>query len=231
MFSKNFVYLLIAAICAVVIVILGVSSFKHREDSTAPRRQSAEPMHSQAASQLAKSEATQTQTLEAKAGKSGPSVEDPAQFAAISTFRQWAETAAASDSANLDENKGMELAAARAVSMKALIQKNPAMALRQSLPAELRASLPPAIAAAIEQPVRKTGMVSIRMMCNHTSNAPHGTCESTPVLLEMVDSWNAHYGDLQWRTYLGQDVGFEGVAVERELAVRSITPSSATKKP
>ena len=61
-------------------------------------------------------------------------------------------------------------------------------------------------------------------MCNHSPDAPHGNCEATPVLLEDVASWNAHYGARQRQGFVGQQVGFDGIAVEEELAVRSIAP-------
>lgn len=231
MFSKNSARLLIAACCAALLVVLGISQFKHREAPIAPPHQSARPMQAQATHLPAVPETTPTQTPDANALESGPSVEEAAQSSAIPAFRQWAETAAAAGLAQADANKGMELAKARAISMKALIQKDPASALRQALPADLRASLPPEIAAAIEQPVQKTGMCSIRMMCNHSSDATHSGCEEAPVLLEDVDSWNAYYGTQQWRTYLGLTVGFEGVAVEGELAVQRITPTSAKSNP
>ena len=121
----------------------------------------------------------------------------------------------------------MELAKARAAAMKALIQKDPAAALREALPADLRTSLPPQIAAAIEQSIRNKGTVSMRMMCRHSPDEPHAGCEATPVLLEDIQSWNAYYGDQQWRTRLGQDVAFEGVAVDDELAVQRIIPVSS----
>lgn len=231
MFSTKPARLLIAACCAALLVVLGISQFKHREASAAPPHHSAQPMQPQAAHLPASPETTPTQTSDAKAQESGLRVAESAQSSAIPAFRQWAETAAASGLDQADANKGMELAKARAISMKALIQTDPASALRQALPADLRASLPPEIAAAIEQAVQKTGMCSVRMMCNHSSDATHSGCEEAPVLLEDVDSWNAYYGTQQWRTYLGQTVGFEGVAVEGELAVQSITPGVKKEKP
>ena len=231
MFSTKSARLLIAACCAALLVVLGISRFKHREDPTAPPHHSACPMQAPATQLPANPETTPTQTSDAKAQESGPSADESAQSSAIPAFRQWAETAAASGLAQADAIKGMELAKARAISMKALIQTDPASALRQALTADLRAALPPPIAAAIEQPVQKTGMCSVRMMCNHSSDATHSGCEEAPVLLEDVDSWNAYYGTQQWRTYLGQTVGFEGVAVEGELAVQRITPISAKSNP
>ena len=106
--------------------------------------------------------------------------------------------------------------------MKALIQKDPVEALRQALPAEVRNSLPPQIAAAIEQPVQKSGMCAMRLACNHSHDGPHSECHSIPILTGGADSWNAYYGDPQWETLVGQPVEFEGVAVESELAVGKI---------
>jgi hypothetical protein len=188
-------------------------------------------MQLQAAHPLALSEAAPAQKADANSQNSGLSVEQSAQFPAIPAFRQWAEKATSSDFAHANESKGIELAKARAISMKLLIQTDPASALRQALPADLRASLPPAIAAAIEQPVKKTGMCTMRMMCNHSADASHGGCQETPVLIEDAYDWNAYYGAQQWRIYLGQTVGFEGVAVEGELAVGRITPISDRHAP
>lgn len=227
----NSARLLIVAFCAVVLVVLGISQFRHRESPATPPHQSAHPKQSQAAHLPDIPETRPIQTLDAETQKGGPSAEGSAQLPEISAFRHWAERAAVSGFDHADANKGMELGKARAISMKALIQQDPGAALRQALPADLRASLPPPIAAAIEQPVQTTGMCSLRMMCNHSPDTPHGNCEATPVLLEEVDSWNAYYGTQQWRSHVGQDVEFEGVAVEGELAVRSITPVSTKEKP
>jgi hypothetical protein len=223
--------LLIAAFGAAFLVVFGISQFGHREAPTAPPLQSVRAVQPQAAHLPAIPETIPGQTSDAKARESGPSVEESAQSSAIPAFRKWAETSAALGFAHADETKGMELAKARAISMKALIQQDPASALRQALPADLRGSLPPEIAAAIEQPVQTTGMCSLRIMCNHSPDAPHGDCQDTPILLEDGKDWNAYYGAQQWRTYLGQTVGFEGVAVEGELAVQSITPTSAKSSP
>lgn len=152
---------------------------------------------------------------------------DSSATSAIAIFHGWAETTAASGFTQADEKRGLDLAIARAGAMKALILRDPASALRQALPADLRASLPKTIAAAIEQPVKTTGMCSMRMMCNHSPDVPHGGCEAIPVLLEEIDSWNAHYGEQQWKAHLGKTVGFDGIAVDEELAVRSITPVSS----
>ena len=119
----------------------------------------------------------------------------------------------------------MELAKARAADMKALIMKNPASALRLALPAELRSSLPANIAAAIEQPVEKSGMCSMRLECNHSADSPHEGCHSIPILMDDVISWNAYYSGPQWKTLVGQSVEFQGVAVDDELAVGKIAPA------
>jgi hypothetical protein len=222
--------LLIAAFCVALLIVLGISRFGLREDPVVPPLPSARPMLAQSADLPVIPEKAPTQTSDSKALESALTVEESAEFPAISRFRLWAETAASSGLADADETKGMELAKARAISMKALIQKNPASALRQALPSDLRASLPQKIAAAIEQPVRTTGLCSLRIMCNHSSDAPHSSCEETPILLEDASDWNAYYGTQQWRSYIGQTVGFEGVAVEGELAVRSITPGSNKEK-
>lgn len=231
MFSTNSARLLIAAFGAAFLVVLGISQFTHREDPTATPRQPVRAIQPQSTHLAAVPETIPTQTSDAKAQEIELRLGESAQSAAIPAFRQWAETSAALGFAHADETKGMELAKARAISMKALIQQDPASALRQALPADLRASLPPEIAATIEQPVQTTGMCSIRIMCNHSPDVPHGKCQDTPVLLEEVDSWNAYYGAQQWRTYLGQTVEFEGVAVEGELAVQRITPTSAKSNP
>lgn len=215
MFPKNFTRLLMNA-CAALLVVFGIYQFGQRKDPTTP-------LQPQSANVIPRTEPIQTP--EAKAQDSEPTVEESAQSAAIPAFRQWAETAAASGFTQADVTNGKELAKARAISMKALIQADPASALRQALPANLRASLPPSIAAAIEQPVKTTGMCSMRMMCKHSSDSPHGNCESTPVLLEDAHDWNAYYGDQQWRSHVGLTVGFEGVAVDSELAVQKITPT------
>ena len=226
MFSTKSARLLIAACCAALLVVLGISRFKHREDPTAPPHHSACPMQAPATQLPAIPETTPTQTSDAKAQESGPSADESAQSSAIPAFRQWAETAAVSGFAQVDQNKAMGLAKARATAMKTLIRRDPDSALREALPADLRASLPPQIAAAIEQPVRTTGMCSIQIMCNHSPDSPHGSCENTPVLLEEVASWNAHYGARQWQGFAGKEVDFDGIAVGEELAVRSITPIS-----
>jgi hypothetical protein len=151
----------------------------------------------------------------------------PEHARAVAAFQQWAEAAAASGLANADQQEGLQLAKARATAMKALIQQDPAAALRQALPRDLRAKLPRVITAAIEQPVKETGMVSILMMCNHSPDAPHNLCEESPVLLEDIVIWNAHYGAQEWRSHLGKTVTFDGIAVDEELAVQSLTPSSS----
>ena len=67
-------------------------------------------------------------------------------------------------------------------------------------------------------------MVSLRITCNHSSDTSHGNCQSTPILLEDNNSWNANYNEQKWRPQLGQTVQLDGIAVGEELAVRSITP-------
>lgn len=224
MFSKKSIRLLVPAFCVATLVALGVSQFENR---VTPPHRSVEQTNEQTNPLRASAETPKSQTLDSKPGKSPPSVKISNGNSAIPAFRQWAETAAAAGFADADETKGMELAKARAGSMKALIQTDPAAALRQALPADLRASLPKTIAATIEQPVKATGMCSMRMMCNHSPDSPHGGCESAPVLLEDVNSWNAYYGEHQWKSLLGKTVGFDGIAVDEELAVKSITPVSS----
>ena len=218
----NFVRLPIAALCATFLVIFGFSHFNARKKLIDTKQQSVLQLEAQTpspAAPVAPVVPSMSQTPKAN------EEQFTADTTAISAFRQWAETAAGLGFADADLHKGMELAKARANGMKALIQKDPASALHQALPAELRASLPPALAAAIEQPVKTSGLCSIRMMCNHSPDSPHSGCTQTPVLLEDVDSWNAYYGAQQWQSYLGQTVAFEGVAVDEELAVQEITPS------
>lgn len=210
MLEKKSARLPALTIVAVILMASGVAYFQQRENR-----------------------ASQARALSANAdfGKNTGVVETPSGALAIPAFKQWAEASAGSALANAEESKGMALATARAVAMKELIRQDPAAALRECLPAELRASLPPSIAMVIEQPVEKMATVSIRMMCDHSADSPHGNCEATPVLLEELDSWNAHYGDQEWRSHLGQDVEFVGVAVDREVAVRSITRKSLEKNP
>ena len=217
----NSTRLLIAACCAAVLAVLGMTQFgPHKVPATAPYQST------RATQPSATAETTQTATSDSNAPESALVAEDPSGFPAIEAFRQWAETAAVSGFAQVDQNKAMGLAKARATAMKTLIRRDPDSALREALPADLRASLPPQIAAAIEQPVRTTGMCSIQIMCNHSPDSPHGSCENTPVLLEEVASWNAHYGARQWQGFAGKEVDFDGIAVGEELAVRSITPIS-----
>lgn len=142
----------------------------------------------------------------------------------IIAFHSWAETAVLSGFANVDEAQGKLLAKARGTAMKALIQSDPASALRHALPKELYAALPKSLASMIEQPVSKSGMCSMRIMCHHAEDQPHTNCEEFPVLLEDVDSWNAYYGNITWKDLLGKTVRFDGVGIEGELAVQSISP-------
>jgi hypothetical protein len=223
--------LFVAACGAALLVVVGMYQVENREDSAAAPLQSVQPIQPQTTRLPAPAETTQTLTSESNDQEIKQSVDLSAELPAIPLFRQWAETSAASGFASADKTKGMELAKARAIAMKALIQKDPTSALRQALPADLRGSLPPEIAAAIEQPVQTIGMCSLRIMCNHSPDAAHGDCQDTPVLLEDGNDWNAHYGAQPWRTYLGQTVGFEGLAVEDELAVQKITPASAKSSP
>lgn len=219
----NFVRLPIAALCATFLVIFGFSHFNARKKFVDTKQQSVRPLEAKTpspAAPVAPVAASMSQTTNTNEEKFRA---DPTT--AIAAFRQWAETAAVSGLADADLNKGMELAKARANGMKALIQQDPASALRQALPKDLRASLPPALAAVIEQPVKTSGLCSIRMMCNHSPDSPHSGCQETPILLQDVDSWNAYYGAQQWQSYLGQTVSFEGLAVDEELAVQAITPS------
>ncbi len=144
----------------------------------------------------------------------------------ITAFHHWVEAAVNSGFAHANEAEGKQLAKVRGIGMKALIQSDPAEALRQALPMELYASLPPSFATLIEQPVSKTGMCSLRIMCNHAEDQPHSNCQETPVLLEEVDSWNAYYGDKKWRDLLGKTVRFDGIGIEGELAVQSIIPEN-----
>lgn len=223
--------LFVAACAAALLVAGGIYQLENREDSAAAPLQSVQPIQPRSARLPAPAETTQTLTSDSNDQEIKQSVDVSAELPAIPMFRRWAETSAASGFAGADKTKGMELAKARATAMKALIQKDPTSALRQALPADLRGSLPPEIAAAIEQPVQTTGMCSLRIMCNHSPDVPHGDCQDTPVLLEDGNDWNAHYGVQPWRTYLGQTVGFEGLAVEDELAVQKITPASAKSSP
>jgi hypothetical protein len=202
--------LLIAASGVAVLVLFGIARFGQREDRAAPSIQPAQPL-----------EARETE----------PIIEESAGLPPIQSFRQWAESAAASGFAQADLTRGMELAKARATSMKALIRQDPASALRQSLPADLRAALPAEISAAIEKPVKTRGMCSMQMICSHSSDTDHGNCESIPILLEDIVSWNAHYPNDQWRAHLGQTVGFDGIALDEELAVRSIAPIAEIVNP
>jgi hypothetical protein len=215
---------LIAACCIVPLAFYGLSRLGDPENpaTAAPSKIAASAVNSRAAV----SEKSPQQAAIAELPSDQQPLEPASSSSAITSFHQWAEAATKGASVP-DERKGLELAKARAAEMKALIQSDPAAALRQALPANLRAALPKAIAAAIEQPVNKTGTCSMRMMCNHASDAEHSNCQSTPVLLEDILSWNAYYGQQQWQPYLGQTVGFEGIAVEEELAVGSITPISS----
>lgn len=220
----NATLLSIAVSCAAFLIVLGISIFRHPRDSMEPPLHSAIPMQPLNAEPSAHAGTDSTQTPDAKLEESLTIIQEPTQSPAIAAFRQWADSGLASGFTVANQGKGMELAKARAIAMKELIQTDPAAALRQALPAEIRASLSPAIAAAIEQPVKKTGMCSIRIMCNHASDASHDDCEESPILLEDVVSWNAYFGAQQWRNHVGQTVEFEGVAVDGELAVHRITP-------
>jgi hypothetical protein len=220
----NTTRLLIGALCAVVLVALGISKFGHRETPAAKPIQASQP-------QVAIPETPPTQTPDAKEQSSDSSVQETAGSPAISTFKQWAKTATASGFSQADQIKGMELAKARAAAMKALIQQDPVAALRQALPADVRNSLPPQIAAAIEQPIKKSGTCALRLACNHADGSSHEECHATPILTGGADSWNAYYGDPQWETLVGQDVEFEGIAVERELAVQTIGAAPLKTEP
>ena len=212
---KNTTRLLIGALCAVVLVVLGISKFGHRETITAKPIRAAQP-------QAAIPETPPAQTPDAKEQSSESSVQEVAGLPAISTFRQWAETTTASGISPGDQIIGMKLAKARAAAMKALIQQDPVAALRQALPADVRKSLPAQIAAVIEQPIKKAGTCALRLACNHSDGSSHEECHATPILTGVADSWNAYYGDPQWETLVGQDVEFEGISVEGELAVQTI---------
>lgn len=231
MFAANSGRLLIAALCAAILVFLGISQFTQRNTPAVSQHQAVVPTQAQSAPLPAHAETTRAQSPDSKTGKPVTDAAESAPFSAIPAFRQWAEMAVASGKVHVNDDKGMKLAKARAISLRALIRKDPASALREALPAELRATLHPEIAAAIEQPVQKTGMCSVRLMCSHSPDASHGNCEATPILLEGIHTWNAHYGELQWQTYLGRDVGFEGIAVEDELAVQKITPAATGEHP
>lgn len=222
---------LIGILCGAVLVVLGISQFRHRETPGAKPVQLAQLAQAQDSASSAILETTPTQTPVAKDQNSGPIVPESPGLLAISAFRQWTDAAAASGFSKAHQVKGMELAKARAAAMKSLIQQDPVEALRQALPAEVRNSLPPQIAAAIEQPVQTSGMCAMRLACNHSHDRPHEQCHSIPILTGGTDSWNAYYGDPQWETLVGQPVAFEGVAVEGELAVRKIDPTSLKTDP
>lgn len=229
--AVRYTRLLVAASCAAFLIVLVISRLGQNGETSAPALQSKRAMQSRTTELPASPETTPARTPDANDESGTQSFDGSAKTDAIFAFKQWADSAIASGFSKADQTKGMELAKARASAMKALIQQNPAAALRESLPADLRAKLPPQIAAAVEQPVLATGMVSVQMMCNHSPDAPHGNCEATPVLLEEVNSWNAHYGSQPWKSHVGQEVRFEGVAVDSELAVRSITPQVKSEKP
>lgn len=220
---KNTSRLLIGALCAAVVVGVGISKFGQRETPAAKPTQSAQTPPAIPETPPAQPPAEKEQISE-------PSVQESAGTLAISTFQQWAEAAPASGFSQADQIKGMELAKARAAAMKKLIQTDPVAALSQALPAEVRKSLPPQIAAAIEQPVQKSGMCAMRIACDHTDDTPH-ECHSIPILTGGPDSWNAYYGDPQWETLVGQPVEFEGIAVEGELAVGKIIPAPLPPNP
>jgi hypothetical protein len=216
----NFVRLPIAALCAVFLAVFVMNQVNDSKKISEKKQQSLRPLQARAPSPAVPVAPNVTQTTKANVEKS---TADPTT--AISAFRQWAETAAGLGYADADVKMGMELAKAHADAMKALIQLDTASALRHVLPADLRASLPWALAAAIKRPVKTSGLCWIRMMCKHSDDSPHSGCQETPVLLEDLESWNAFYGAQQWRSHLGKTVTFEGVAVDDELAVHEITPS------
>lgn len=222
---------LMGAPCAAVLVVSGISRFGHRETPAANPVPSAHPVQSEATRPPAIPETTPTRTSEARDQNGGSTVPESAGSPAISAFRQWAGEAAASGFSQAHQITGMELAKARAAAMKSLIRQDPVEALRQALPAEVRKSLPPQIAAAIEQPVQTSGMCAMRLACNHSHDGPHDECQSIPILTGGVDTWNAYYGDPQWETLVGQPVEFEGVAVEGELAFRRIGAAPLTTDP
>lgn len=188
---SNSARLLIAACCAAVLAVLavlGMSQSGPGRDSAAAPLQSTRPTRAQAARPSATAETTLTSTPDSNALISAPVAEDPTGFPAIEAFRQWAETTAASGIAQVDQNKGMELAKARAAAMKALIQHDPASALRHALPADLRASLPANIASAIEQPVKQTAWsrcasraTTLQTLPTETAN-PHRSSWRTTIL-------------------------------------------------
>jgi hypothetical protein len=213
---------LIGALCGAVLVVVGISQFRHGETPAAKPIQSAHPAQPKDSHPPAILETTPTETPDAREQSSGPIDPESPGLPAISAFRQWADAGAASGFSQSHQIKGMELAKARAAAMKLLIQQDPVEALRQALPADVRNSLPPQIAAAIEQPVQKSGMCAMRLACNHSHDGPHEECHSIPILTGGADTWNAYYGDPQWETLVGQPVEFEGVSVEGELAVRKI---------
>lgn len=223
MFSKDKRRRLIVGCGIVLFLALGISYLERRGSSSA--KQQSAPLVPAIQQSIQQTSTSSQPLVNSSAGNLTNSQKTPVP-SAIAEFHQWAEAAAASGFSRADESKGLDLAKARASAMKSMIRTDPASALRQALPDALRASLPKPIAAAIEQPVKTTGFCSMRMMCNHSEDTPHGNCETTPVLLEDISSWNAYYGEQPWKSYLGQTVGFDGIAVDEELAVRSIIPVS-----
>jgi hypothetical protein len=223
--------LLIGALCGAVLVFLGISQLRHRENASAKTIQSEHPVQPQASQPPAILEDTTPPTSVAVEQNGGPGDNEAAEYPEISAFRQWADAAAASGFSEAHQITGMEFAKARAAAMKALIQQDPVEALRQALPADVRSSLPPKISAAIEQPVQESGMCAMRLACDHSHDGPHDECHSIPILTAGAGSWNAYYGDPHWETLVGQPVEFEGVAVEGELAVGKIDAAPVTNDP
>ena len=110
--------LLIAAFCGGSLIIVGTYQFGPREDPAAPTLRSVGPVQPQAANLPAPAKATPIQTLDAKAENSRLGGDESADVSAISTFRKWAEHAVTMGMAQADQSKGMELAKARATSMR-----------------------------------------------------------------------------------------------------------------
>jgi hypothetical protein len=223
---KHTTRLLLGALCVAVLAYLGVSKFGQRDNPIAKPTPSIR--HAKPESSLPPAAPESTQQV------SAPSVHESTGLPAISAFRQWADVGASPGFSEADQIKGLALAKARAAAMKTLIQQDPVTALSLALPSDVRNSLPPQIAAAIEQPVRRTGMCAMRLECNHAFGAPleeAHQCHSVPILNGGSDSWNAYYGDPQWETLVGQPVEFEGIAVETELAVGKIAPAPLPSAP
>jgi hypothetical protein len=151
----------------------------------------------------------------------GSSTEEVTQ-SLVTLIAQYQHARSADQGALLEQL--LELADARQQMLAALVEDEPAAALRAVLPAGLRASLPPALQAEVEEDVEAEGELEVRIEDRPTDSIVHYTLKT-----QRGEQLSLHFAaepptDLQ----TGSRVQVRGVQVKDALALSSGSTSLTT---